>query len=77
MISSALHIPVNEEKNPIDNPSETDDDLEDIENEVEKRIISMDIDIDDNMDNVEKIEFEPRNKIDLLFSKIIFQCKKY
>ena len=71
MLSSALHIPVKEKKNPIDNPSETDDDLEDIENEEEKRIIYMDIDVCDNTDNVEKTEFDPRNKIDFLSIKIM------
>ena len=36
----------------------------------------MDIDIDDDLDNVGKIEFVPRYKTYLFSSEITFQCKK-
>ena len=36
----------------------------------------MDIDIDDDLDNIGKIEFVQRYKIYLFFSEITFQFKK-
>ena len=41
-----------------------------------KRITYMDINIDNDLYNVGKIEFVPRYKIYLFFSEIKFQCKK-
>ena len=73
MLSCALHIPISDEKNPIENQNELEIELDNNQQVNGTNIVTDDKNLE--LDNGELSEIDPRNKIDLLFSKIIIQCK--
>ena len=75
MLSCALHIPISDENNPIENQNEFESELDNEQQVNETNIVTDDKSLE--LDDEKLSERDPRNKINLLISKTIIQCKKY
>ena len=75
MLSCELHIPISDENNPIENQNELESELDNEQQVNETNIVTDDKSLE--LDDEKLSEVDPRNKINLLISKTIIQCKKY